>query len=679
MAAALPHVPLPHPVLPLGISNLNDTPPAPGGLHLPSASWPPSPGGGGGSALGANQQLVGDDTQVRLVHNLPRKCRLLRAFLANVHFCEDNNQPARGALYAPGITMQLAVERYANVWMPLLAESQKHQSSTPMLLAAPIDVQWIHHLHRLDPNAYTQDCEAFFGFVVDVADPFLCAGKDCKDAEAEARARAMWAKGANGVPFDLKDCLEAGMKCLNKKEGAFAPSCDLVASAGRQGGFLWQVWPAHYDEASFLAAACERYLRLLELWKRHPHEFLVPTYDIDLAWHAHMSYPSQYAADAKHLTGKACLAHDDSVNDRSPGARLELGSARTQELWATAFPNSGAWAKQGGMWRRDPPDWYWTASVAHLPSTTISKAGPVMESMNMQPPPPTGQNPVIMTHGVPMQSAPLPPPPYSTSVPVTNAPDIIPTAVQLSDTHFLAPTIPKSAGVRGTFVTKVYQEKPTELGPPPLGRMDHPAIFYAVVEVPRQAVPGNRLMFKVPEAAGKDFAGMEASCVVPMGFPADRYPFPLPAQGPPLYVVVGVDRNRLIYAKRYKYGRYVYYIFGLLVAVGIGVNFVLPGSISAMGGILIFISVLSMVGYTYCLRSNQCTGIPASPVHNNTSGVGGGGCGAACASGAGCGSAGCGSAGCGGGGGGCGGGGCGGGGGGCGGGGCGGGGCGGGG
>ena len=83
---------------------------------------------------------------MRLVHNLPRKCRLLRAFLANVHFCEDNNQPARGALYAPGITMQLAVERYANVWMPLLAESQKHQSSTPMLLAAPIDVQWIHHL-----------------------------------------------------------------------------------------------------------------------------------------------------------------------------------------------------------------------------------------------------------------------------------------------------------------------------------------------------------------------------------------------------------------------------------------------------------------------------------------------------------------------------------------------------
>ena len=115
-------------------------------------------------------------------------CRTLRAFLAQVHVCEENCAPARGALYAPGEALRLAIERYAAVWMPVLAENARGPASP---LAAPIDVQWVHHLHRLDPEAYARDCRVAFGFVVDAAgnEPFLCAGKTCKDAEAEARAR----------------------------------------------------------------------------------------------------------------------------------------------------------------------------------------------------------------------------------------------------------------------------------------------------------------------------------------------------------------------------------------------------------------------------------------------------------------------------------------------------------
>jgi hypothetical protein len=42
------------------------------------------------------------------------------------------------------------------------------------------------------------------------------------------------------------------------------------------------------------------------------------------------------------------------------GAKLDAGSKRTAALWASAYPGS-TWAVEGGMWRGDPPDWYWTA------------------------------------------------------------------------------------------------------------------------------------------------------------------------------------------------------------------------------------------------------------------------------------------------------------------------------
>ena len=75
-----------------------------------------------------------------------------------------------GALYHPTEVFDLAKARYEHVWMPLLASEN---SACPRKLAAPLDVQWMHHLHRLDPDAYRVDCERAFGRLVDPADPFL--------------------------------------------------------------------------------------------------------------------------------------------------------------------------------------------------------------------------------------------------------------------------------------------------------------------------------------------------------------------------------------------------------------------------------------------------------------------------------------------------------------------------
>ena len=339
------------------------------------------------------------------LRRLARACGELRAFLIRVHFEPWGQLLPRGSLYFPTDSLRLAVERYVRVWMPLLARRQTEQRHLTSLLAPPLDVQWVHHLHRLDPTAYARDCVEAFGEIVDPAggDPFIAApvprSSGAAAAEAEAEARRLWALVApEGWHFDLeKHVLEEKNKKHNlrprspsapvapimsaspsalmspppsspspslAKASGFAPSVDLVAKAGRQSTFLWSVWTPNYEDDAFLLGACERYAALCHLWRLHPRGvFLVPTYDMDLAWHAHQSFPSAYAADMERAVGRV-VGHDDTdADDRAKGGTLDRGASRTAAIWAATFPTAEPWAKEGGMWRGHPPNWYWTASV----------------------------------------------------------------------------------------------------------------------------------------------------------------------------------------------------------------------------------------------------------------------------------------------------------------------------
>ena len=68
----------------------------------------------------------------------------------------------------------------------------------------------------------------------------------------------------------------------------------------------------------------------------HPDKFLVPCYDIDIAWHTHQVMPVSYELETTSLLG-AMLSHDDSVNDRAPGSKLSNSSSMTAKLWKETF------------------------------------------------------------------------------------------------------------------------------------------------------------------------------------------------------------------------------------------------------------------------------------------------------------------------------------------------------
>ena len=516
------------------------------------------------------------------IDRLARAASSLRRFLARVHFAHERVPGLLpGALYHPTEAFRLAKARYERVWMPLLAaraaedygeEEEKDESGRDeksvdgrTILAAPFDVQWVHHLHRLDPDAYRSDCLRAFGRIVDPSDPFLVAGlgraaagsaADARaEAAAEAAARAAWAAAAPGQPFDLADALrnsprggdskQNGKQKEGRETDAGIPAStasddvpplfaslaggDLLETANRQGGFLWQVLPGacRYGDAGFVRAACERYAKLVGLWRLFPGQFLVPAYDMDLAWHAHLATPSLYAREMRLATGRV-VGHDDSVNDRAPGAKLDVSFERTKLLWAETY--GGGYVKDGAMWRGDPPDRYWTCAfrgLDNLDDVVLADSrfpGPVTEAV-------TAVTTQIMRAVAPAPAAGV---------------------AEIGPGVFYAPAWPAAKDV--TSVRNELRGWVSDFEgfvPPPFGRAFDPGVQYAQVRVTaRSGVTMHEpawLRFTIPPTAFPEAFLRDYPYVRTHGAVCS---FPLPLRFPPGDVdarfVTPVDLRRLI-------------------------------------------------------------------------------------------------------------------------------------
>ena len=90
----------------------------------------------------------------------------------------------------------------------------------------------------------------------------------------------------------------------------------------------------------------------LYLKKQHPETFLVPCYDMDLIWHTHQVNTIDYGRETSEILG-FILKHDDSVNDRSEGSKLNNADEVTRKLWRETFQVS--FPRPGSMFRGNPP------------------------------------------------------------------------------------------------------------------------------------------------------------------------------------------------------------------------------------------------------------------------------------------------------------------------------------
>ena len=243
------------------------------------------------------------------------------------------------ALLEP-VILQEAIARYETLWLPLLAGQNKQEP-----LPAPLDIEWVWHCHMLAPNAYQHDCMQIVGKIIDHK---LYSEKD--RSKKLATSRQIWEAAYPKEPFDLD------LKNFRGREEASGRSTkityDIVASALRQKEFYYQVSLPHYTDTKFLKFALNRYRKFLYLKQQEPSLFIVPCYDTDLMWHTHILHPLFYKHDTELLHGKT-FNHDDSVNDRSEGSKLNTSQQATQRSWLTAFNEN--FMLFGAMWRGNNP------------------------------------------------------------------------------------------------------------------------------------------------------------------------------------------------------------------------------------------------------------------------------------------------------------------------------------
>jgi hypothetical protein len=253
-------------------------------------------------------------------------------FLSAVDQCASLSDPA---------VIDVAIRRYEQLWLPLIAAAKNFNS-----LAPPLDVHWIWHCHMLSPYNYQVDCQQIVGKVVDHA------VRSTEDLIAARKKTArIWKEKYATEPFDL-------VLTLPSSEPAIQPlytrvsRYDLAAAVGRQAKFFYNVSLPHYKDDRFLSFAAERYKKFLYVKQQHQDALLIPCYDIDLLWHTHQLHPAVYEKDTIRILGRM-LNHDDSLDDRSPGSRQQVAYGQTKRLWKEVFKE--CYPMDGAMYRGISP------------------------------------------------------------------------------------------------------------------------------------------------------------------------------------------------------------------------------------------------------------------------------------------------------------------------------------
>ena len=311
-------------------------------------------------------------------------------------------------LHALGITMRPVtnkmLDRYVNRWLPLLAGQREvatdTSTSSSIMMIPPPDVAWLWHCHRLAPRDYEAYALLHFEFVVEPCPSFVyqldsdaanrrseheesIMPKDEADvkmlfvemAEAAAFTKNEWSRMYPSDPFflSLEDDDEGSHflnypkvnKVLSNEEFIIKwrktlGGYDLIASAACQASFLWQVSGPRFLDDAFLEAGIEEYYKFLLLKNDSKVLPLVPTYQIDLMWHTHILVNCrQYAEDCARIRGGP-FHHDDSLNDREPGAKLDQAFIATSNLWKKTYGTE--YYADGGMYRGEPPTAFYDAA-----------------------------------------------------------------------------------------------------------------------------------------------------------------------------------------------------------------------------------------------------------------------------------------------------------------------------
>lgn len=147
-----------------------------------------------------------------------------------------------------------------------------------------------------------------------------------------------------GLSPKAKSCVRKMMSRYWENFSAFA--LDLCGAVMRQGVFIdkmvrldWLHSPSTRETTSRLI---KKYFKFMMLMERHPKQVVVPTLDVDLAWHTHQLSPPSYYHHTTSRT-KRFIDHDDKIEETKLNEAFEWTSKTYQEEFHALYSECTCW------------------------------------------------------------------------------------------------------------------------------------------------------------------------------------------------------------------------------------------------------------------------------------------------------------------------------------------------
>lgn len=136
-------------------------------------------------------------------------------------------------------------------------------------------------------------------------------------------------------------------KMMSRYWENFSPfALDLCGAVMRQGVFIekmnnldWLHSPSSSDTMERLVI---KYTRFIDIMAKNPTQVVVPTLDVDLAWHTHQLSPRAYHKYVCSKTGRF-IDHDDKIEESKLNSQFEWTTKTYQETYGEVYSECPCW------------------------------------------------------------------------------------------------------------------------------------------------------------------------------------------------------------------------------------------------------------------------------------------------------------------------------------------------
>lgn len=136
-------------------------------------------------------------------------------------------------------------------------------------------------------------------------------------------------------------------KMMSRYWDNFSPfALDLCGAIMRQGVFVDKMvnldWLHSPPYKTTMRRLVTKYYRFLVIMHMNPKQVVVPTLDVDLAWHTHQLSPHEYYKyTTKYM--KKFIDHDDKIDEAKLGEAFEFTTKKYQELYGEIYSECTCW------------------------------------------------------------------------------------------------------------------------------------------------------------------------------------------------------------------------------------------------------------------------------------------------------------------------------------------------